>query len=120
MEGTWGFAHASHLFLHTQLFVWAAAIKMEGYIPPARTCLPRGASMLLLVIPQVMSPGKFLTRTGAISWELSNHRIPYQVLGLETCSRSHSCYVAESGFIQGYLSLTAPLCHTVGLTLFVS
>lgn len=35
-EGAWGFAHPSHLFLHTQRFVYAAVIRTEGYIPPAR------------------------------------------------------------------------------------
>lgn len=41
-EGTWGFAHPSHLFLHTQKFVCLAAVGMEGELPPAKTIFHTG------------------------------------------------------------------------------
>lgn len=45
-EGAWGFARPSPIFLHAQMVVFAAAIKMEGYIPPAKADLPPGSSVL--------------------------------------------------------------------------
>lgn len=47
LEGTWGFARPSGLFLHTQMFVCLAAIGMEGDLAPAETDLPQGRSVLL-------------------------------------------------------------------------
>lgn len=62
----------------------------------------------------------FPDNTGTVCWEPSKCLMWYWMLRLGICSRSHSCYIAEFGFIHVYLSLISILSHTVGLTLFVS
>lgn len=68
MEGARALHTPSHLLLHTQVAVCVAAIKVEGYIPPARALhLPQGGSLLLQVIHQMTWAGWLLTITGTIS-----------------------------------------------------
>ena len=94
-EKAWGFAHPSHLCLHTQVFVCAAAIKMGGYIPPARADLPLRSSMLLQV-------SSFSKCSNLASFrQYGNHllralSLPGSVPGGEFVS----CHVAEFGFIH--------------------
>ena len=100
-EGGPGALHTphTHSLLHTQMLIFAAAVKMEGEHPLARTRLPHRGSSLPRVAQPMMSPGQFGKIAGAVCRDPSQARSTPDA-GVRTCSRSQRGHVLGFGFIR--------------------